>query len=319
VSLAKKLRDVVAANFIEIARVEPPPVKREEPTAPDTYSDNLGTFAEAELDSFLKDINAAPLAAAEVVPVPVAVVEPIKAAPVLVSLADAISEEGDLDFARVFQQYELPTASFSAEQAMNMLQSLPRDLALRTKRVTVNTTLSAIGKVVGTTPQDIVLDAARKKETLERYIESLGHEVEETTVNTEAEIERLQAVIAQHRETLRTLARKRTAAQEVCRGRMDTFDQVIHFFDYDEERLGEVEAMIVSEESSDEAEPSFMQEDAVRRMLGINESDMTDENGEFDPAKFAQIYGDGSEDADDTNASPALARADSSNGSRAKR
>ncbi|MBC8141828.1 MAG: hypothetical protein H7Y38_10360 [Armatimonadetes bacterium] len=317
-SLAKKLRDVVAANFIEIARVEPAPVKREEPVATDTYSDSLGTFAEAELDSFLKDINAAP-SAAQPAPEPVAVPEPIKAAPVLVSLADAISDEGDLDFARVFQQYELPTASFSAEQAMNMLQSLPRDLALRTKRVTVNTTLSAIGKVVGTTPQDIVVDAARKKETLERYIESLGHEIEETTATTEAEIERLQMVIATHRDTLRLLARKRSAAQEVCRGRMDTFDQVIHFFDYDEERLADAESVAVAEEMSDESEPSFMQEDAVRRMLGIDENDMTDENGNFDPAKFAQIYGDGSEDDTDAKAAPALASADSSNGSRPKR
>lgn len=316
-SLAKKLRDVVAANFIEIARVEPPPAKREEPAPPDTYSDNLGTFAEAELDTFLKDINAAP-PAAEAPAAPVAAPEPIKAAPVLVSLADAISDEGDLDFARVFQQYELPTASFSAEQAMNMLQSLPRDLALRTKRVTVNTTLSAIGKVVGTTPQDIVVDAARKKETLERYTEALAHEVEETTANTETEIERLQNVIAQHRETLRSLARKRTAAQEVCRGRMDMFDQVIHFFDYDEERLSEVEAIVVSEEVPEEAEPSFMQEDAVRRMLGINDNDMMDENGEFDPAKFAQIYGDGSEEVAET-AAPALVRTDAANGSRAKR
>ncbi len=310
-SLAKKLRDVVAANFIEIARVEPPPVKREEPPAPDTYSDSLGTFAEAELDSFLKDISAASPAAESAPP---AIVEPIKAAPVLVSLTDAISDEGELDFARVFQQYELPTASFSAEQAMNMLQSLPRDLTLRTKRVTVNTTLSAIGKVVGTTPQDIVLDAVRKKETLERYIESLGHEVEETTADTETEIERLQTVIATHRETLRSLARKRTAAQEVCRGRMETFDQVIHFFDYDEERLAEVEAIVVGEEMPGETEPSFMQEDAVRRMLGINENGMVDENGEFDPAKFAQIYGDGSEDVAEANATPVLASVDAANG-----
>jgi hypothetical protein len=197
VSLAKKLREVVAANFIEIARVETPPAKKEEVAAPpvEASPSTLGTYAEAELDSFLKGVGASPTpvetpAEPEVLP------EPVAPTPVLVSLADAVSEEGDVDFGRVFQQYELPTAPFSAEQAMNMLQSLPRDLALRTKRVTVNTTLSAIGKVVGATPQDVVTDAARKKETLERYVESLGHEIDETSTNTQSEIERLEAEIS---------------------------------------------------------------------------------------------------------------------------
>ena len=290
-SLAKRLRDVVAANFIEIARVEtptakPPPPPVEEPTAA-----SLGTVAEAQLDSYLHDI-AASAKSVETVPEP----EPAKSVPVLVSLADAVSEEGDVDFVRVFQQYDLPTAAFSAEQAMNMLQSLPRDLALRTKRVTVNTTLSAIGKVVGTTPQDIVVDAARKKETLERYTQALGHEIEETTASTEIEIERLQAEILAHRDTLRSLTQRRAAATEVCRGRRDMFDQVIHFFDYDETVLNTQEPTAIAEDAADDADdmPAFMREDAVRRMLGINE-DVTDANGAFDAAKFAQLYGDDSD------------------------
>lgn len=294
--LAKKLRDVVAANFIEIARVETPPVKQAEPMpTPETTSAALGTYAEAELDTFLKDIGAP--AAPET---PEAFTEPDTPAPVLASLADAVSDDGDVDFVRIFQQYELPTTPFSAEQAMNMLQSLPRDLALRTKRVTVNTTLSAIGKAVGATPQDIVTDAARKKETLERYVESLGHEVDETSASMNAEIERLQAAITQHKDTLRSLTRKRSAASEVCRSRVDLFDQVIHFFDYDENVLNAPEATPEEEASvpTDEM-PAFMREDAVRRMLGINE-DFTNENGEFDAVKFAQMYGEDAAEPDRT-------------------
>lgn len=297
--LAKKLREVVAANFIEIARVETPPVKEEEIVpAPETTPATLGTYAEAELDSFLKDIGASPVSATpeivvepEVIPEP----EPITPTPVLVSLADAVSNEGDVDFIRIFQQYELPIAAFSAEQAMNMLQSLPRDLALRTKRVTVNTTLSAIGKVVGATPQDIVADAARKKETLERYVESLGEEVEATTATTQAEIERLQAEINAHKDSLRSLTRKRAAASEVCRSRMDLFDQVTHFFDYDEAQLNAPEQTTEEAHLPPDEMPAFMREDAVRRMLGINE-DFTNENGEFDAMKFSQMYGEGTEE-----------------------
>ncbi len=317
--LAKKLRDVVAANFIEIARVDTPPVKEPEPVpAPPETPTTLGTYAEAELDTFLKDIGVSPLAEApapladpELVSEPVIVPEPETAAPtpVLVSLADAVSDEGDVDFARIFLQYELPGTPFSAEQAMSMLQSLPRDLALRTKRVTVNTTLSAIGKAVGATPQDIVVDAARKKETLERYVESLGHEVDETSATTQAAIALLEAEIARHKDTLRSVTRKRSAATEVCRSRMELFDQVIHFFDYDETVLNapEAEEEVAPDEHPGDEMPAFMREDAVRRMLGIND-DFTGENGEFDAMKFAQKYGDGTEepgeDASDAGRSP---------------
>ncbi|MBC8136562.1 MAG: hypothetical protein H8F28_11800 [Fibrella sp.] len=295
--LAKKLREVVAANFIEIARVETPPVKEETVPAPEATPAALGTYAEAELDSFLKDIGASPVAEtpagfSDAVSIePELIAEPVPPTPVLVSLADAVSNEGDVDFARIFEQYEVPATPFSAEQAMNMLQSLPRDLALRTKRVTVNTTLSAIGKVVGATPQDIVGDAIRKKQTLEQYVESLGREVDETSANTQAEIERLQAEIAAHKDALRSLTRKRSAASEVCRSRMDLFDQVTHFFDYDEATLNAPETAAEEETGvpTDEM-PAFMREDAVRRMLGINE-DFTNENGEFDAMKFAQMYG----------------------------
>ncbi len=289
--LAQKLRDVVAANFIEIARVDTPPEKPVEPVyTPQNTSADLATYAESELDSFLKDVHGSPKAEEPELttePVVVPEPEPLVTGPVLVSLTDAVSEEGDLDFGRVFQQYDLPTVSFSAEQAMSMLQSLPRDLALRTKRATVNTTLSAIGQVVGATPQDIVQDASRKKETLERYVGALGHEIEETTATMQAEIDRLQAEIAAHNETLRSLTKKRAAATELCQSRMNMLDQVINFFDYDEAKLNETELETQVVPTDPDEMPAFMRDDAVRRMLGIND-DFLDENGEFDPMKFAQ-------------------------------
>ena len=291
--LAKKLREVVAANFIEIARVEPPPAKPEPPpTLPDASLRHVAS-AEAELDSFLKTVKATPTPEGAAPPEPVAPAEPVQATPPLVSLVDAVSDEGDVDFDRVYQQYELPVASFSAEQAMNMLQALPRDLALRTKRATVNTTLSAIGKVVGTSPKDIVLDAARKKEGLERFLEALSHEIEETTAATEAEIERLQAEITLSREKLRVVSRRRTAAGEVCHSRMHLLNQVIYFFDYDEGTLNGSEPPPLEAEATHDTDemPAYMREDAVRRMLGITE----EETGTFDPVAFTQKYGTGDE------------------------
>jgi len=305
VSLAKKLREVVAANFIEIARVDTPPAKKEETPAslPPTPAEVISS-AEAELDTFLKDIGATPNSGADALRLaealapafaetPEPIIETVAPQPVLASLTDAISDEGDVDFDRVFKQYDLPKASFTAEQAMNMLQALPRDLPLRTKRVTVNTTLSAIGQVVGATPKDIVGDATRKRQHLDKYLEALSEEVTETTAATESEIERLQQEIAALRDKLRVVNRKRTAAIEVCQSRMHLFDQVVHFFDYDEATLNKPAAEEEEAPVDPDDMPAFMREDAVRRMLGIND----EEGGEFDPVKFASIYGTGEDDA----------------------
>ena len=155
--------------------------------------------------------------------------------------------------------------------------------------------IGRIGQVVGATPKDIVSDAVSKKEKLSQYIRELDAEVEEENAVAQAEIERLQAEIAANQEKIKALTSKKAAAIPVCQERMNLLDQVISFFDYDENTLNAPEPVAVEDIGTDPDEmPAFMREDAVRRMLGINEEFM-DENGEFDAMKFAQKYGDGTE------------------------
>jgi hypothetical protein len=271
VSLAKKLREVVAANFIEIARVETPagpaaPVPADGQSAPppagtmpggapdlDAATEEGRRTAEAELDSLLT-----PLPTPVEPDAPAAAPEP---EPVLPRLLDAVNAEGDIDFERVYLHQGLKSAPFTAEQAMNMLTALPRDLPLRFKRVTVRATLDAIGAVVGATPKDIVADAVAKRERLEAF--AAGVEEEST-----AEVARLQEEIAALQAALKDTQKKRDAARAGVQSRIDVMDQVTVFFDYEEDEA-EAAAIAAEAASEDTEVPAFMQEDAVLRLLGL--------------------------------------------------
>src|SRR5688500_9094985 len=65
----------------------------------------------------------------------------------------AVGPDGAVDFAGIYTQASLPAASFSAEQMLDMIASLPQELPLDTKRQTVKVTLNALGKTMGATPE----------------------------------------------------------------------------------------------------------------------------------------------------------------------
>jgi hypothetical protein len=293
VSLAKKFRDVVAANFIEIARSDAPAEsvsKTSEEAAKaaaaaaaggaalDAAAERARTDAETELDSLLTPLPA--------VPVPLAP-EP---EPILPRLLDAVNGEGVVDFDRIYshQGHKLP--SFTAEQAMNMLTSMPRDLPLKVKRVTVRATLDAIGSVVGATPKDIVADALAKKEHLETYLGDMEEQAD-------GEFERLQQEIAERQAALKDAQRKREWARDAVRSRLDVLDQVTAFFDYDD-----TESAPAPDAPGDETDadgmPSFMDEEAVLRMLGL----AAQEQAEREAAEAAASGADAAQETEETAA-----------------
>ena len=64
-----------------------------------------------------------------------------------------VTDDGAVDFAALYQHAGLPAAPFSAEQMVEMLANLPKELALDAKRATVKATLNAVGKSIGATPE----------------------------------------------------------------------------------------------------------------------------------------------------------------------
>ena len=92
-----------------------------------------------------------------------------------------VTSGGKADFAAIYQSAGLPAVPFSAEQMLDMLDSLPAELPLAMRRQTVKVTLGALGKTTGTTSDSIVADASRKLAALAAYAGNLGQQTKAQT------------------------------------------------------------------------------------------------------------------------------------------
>ena len=180
-----------------------------------------------------------------------------------------VAGDGAVEFGQVFARAELPSvAGFTAEQALSMLHSMPSDLPLRVKRLTVKATLDAVGQALGATPAHIVNDAGRKISTLELFVREVSDRARELQDVEDSEIERLHALIAEREAEKSAITRREESVFTNCRAKMDELDQVIAFFASDDSDTAPAVKAVQEEAESDEL-PSYLQEDAVKRLLGL--------------------------------------------------
>lgn len=141
--------------------------------------------------------------------------------------------EGNVDFQAIYSQANLPVATFSAEQMLEMLASLPQELPLETKRQTVKVSLNALGKTMGATPDSIVADATRKLAALNSYIENLNRQTSEFVAGAEGEIAALQAQIDERRKAIQNAKVVLIQASQRCDAEADRVDDILEFFSLD--------------------------------------------------------------------------------------
>ena len=146
------------------------------------------------------------------------------------ALSDA---DGRLDFSPVYESAGLPPAPFTAEQAVEMLRSLPAELPLAMRRQTMGVALNAMGKSIGATPESIVADASRKLAALAAYGESLSRKTAESVANAELEIAALQAQIAAKKQEIADAQQGMAQTLAVCHSESDRLDDVLEFFSLD--------------------------------------------------------------------------------------
>jgi hypothetical protein len=133
----------------------------------------------------------------------------------------------------IYTAAKLPATPFSAEQMLEMLAGLPRELPLDTRRATVKVTLGALGKTMGATPETIVADASRKIAALAAYGEHLKKRTEELVLREEAEIEALQAQIENKRKTILDARNQLAQSSQQCQAESERLDDVLEFFSLD--------------------------------------------------------------------------------------
>ena len=279
-SFAKKLKQVVAANFIEIARSDEDTRPAAEPEPPTSAAaapaaepevlplDNAQPQAPSVNGFHEQAISEAARAVARYAddsPAETEVYDDDPTAP----LADFVADEGDVDFDRVYRRHRIPPTKFTAEQALTMLSTMPRDLSLRVKRLTVKATLDAIGGTIGATPETISEDARAKRESLERFVADLDAETADARVRIDEEIESLKQQIESLKQVALASTRKRNAAEEMCRAKAETLDQIIAFFEADDHSEEGIDPSASAPAAEVDELPPFMREDAVLRLLGI--------------------------------------------------
>jgi hypothetical protein len=141
--------------------------------------------------------------------------------------------DGRVDFTAIYTQAGLPAVTYTAEQMLEMLASLPPDLPLETKRQTVNVTLASLGKAIGATSETIVADASRKLAALAAYGEQLSRQTAELVANTELEIAALQAQIDEKRKAIQAAQHHDAEVTKLCEAESDRLDDILEFFTLD--------------------------------------------------------------------------------------
>src|SRR5437016_1115538 len=148
-------------------------------------------------------------------------------------LEPVLTPDGKADFSLIYQQSGVRAAPFTAEQMLEMLESLPSELPLETKRQTVKVTLNAVGKTNGATPETIVADASRKLAALTAYLDHLTKQTTDSAATAELEIGALQARIEEKRKAMTAAHLKQAQMRQLCDAESARLDDVEEFFRLD--------------------------------------------------------------------------------------
>lgn len=141
--------------------------------------------------------------------------------------------DGKIQLPAIYQAAGVPEIAFTAEQALEIIQSLPADLPLEVRRQTVKATLNAIGKTLGATPQTLVGDATRKLAALEAYVESFSKKSEEFTKKVETDIAALEKQIEEKRKAITNARGRVQELSQFCDQEAERLDDVLEFFSLD--------------------------------------------------------------------------------------
>lgn len=140
---------------------------------------------------------------------------------------------GSVKFPEIYRQANLPTSTFTAEQALDMINALPAELPIDAKRQTVRVTMSAMGQATGVNAETVVTDASRKLAALASYADGLSRRTTDFVAATQLEISQLEAQISEKRRLIDETKLMLEKAVQSCDAESDRLDDVLEFFSLD--------------------------------------------------------------------------------------
>ncbi len=144
-----------------------------------------------------------------------------------------MSPDGTISFPAIYSMANLPSSPFTAEQVLELLNSLPAELPMETKRATLKVTLSAMAKTLGVSPETVVADASRKLAALAAYAQSYTDQANTYVQKAEIEIAAMEQEIQARRGGIEAAKAKQTQMVQACSTESDRLDDVLEFFSLD--------------------------------------------------------------------------------------
>ena len=144
-----------------------------------------------------------------------------------------IMGENSLDFAAIYAAANLPVTQFGADEILNVLSSIPAEVPLQTKRVTVKAVLGGMANM-GASPENIVADASRKLAALEAFHGFMERKTSETMATSETQIAELESQIEARRRAIENARSELARVTQGCESEADKLDEVLEFFSLDE-------------------------------------------------------------------------------------
>ena len=147
-------------------------------------------------------------------------------------LPDVFGSDGAPHFAPIYTRAGLPPVSYSAEQMLEMLTSLPAELALATRRQTVIARAEKAygGAALGASPETIVADASRKLAALAAYDDCTTRRGDEHMRICRQEIQSFEAQIADRRQSIEAEQTRQARITQACTDQAGQLHQVLEFF-----------------------------------------------------------------------------------------
>lgn len=141
--------------------------------------------------------------------------------------------DGGWDFLPVYAASNLVPGTFTAEQALEIIRSMPPELPIELRRKTVSASIGTLGKTLGVTPESIAADAALKIAAIEDFQSKVDGNFSEYATKVTAAITSYEKKIAEMKLSIETARGKATELKSACVAEIDLLDDVTEFFTLD--------------------------------------------------------------------------------------
>jgi hypothetical protein len=163
---------------------------------------------------------------------------PTQTAPTLTGQAVApsftepgLAADGRLNFTSIYKLANLPEVPFTAEQVLEMLNALPGDLPLESRRAALAVTLKTLGRTNGASEDSVLADATRKVQALATFAESYTDQANQYILRTQHDVEMMESEIEKRQRGIDEATNRQTHMVEACQAEADRIERLFAFFD----------------------------------------------------------------------------------------